>query len=306
MKGGFFILKKTNFKNKVELLLFHFARKFLKLLSEKTSKKLIIFIVKNGGFYFNVRRDLIKEQITKSNIIIQKSINDFIKECYEHLGYLLWETFIADVKKLNTQSEIVGIENLKKAYNEEKGVILVTGHIGNWEIPARLISSLGMNISAIVKKMRNPYFNEIIELERASNGVELIYFDQSLTKIVRALRAKRIVAFAIDQNAKERGIILDFLGRKTSTYTGAARFAIKFNCPIVVAFGIRQKDNSLKYFIQEAIYAKDFENANNQIEVITDYFNKQLEKQIRETPEQWFWVHRRWKNIKKYLNKEDK
>ena len=286
--------------NQLEFFGFRILIFIFKLLPFKLSRSFLANVASFIAFHFNIRRDLAFTEIKNSfPNYSDKKINNIIKEMYKNLGKMAAEMYFIEVEKLFPEIEAENFEYLQEAYNHDKGVVFASGHFGNWENSGQYIASKGIKISAIIKKQRNPLFDKYTRELRTKLGVNLIYSRGVLKSIVSALRDKQMIALMIDQDAKKNGLLLPFLGREASTFTGPARFAIKLNSPIVFGITLRNPDDSLKIIFDKPIYPQDFAEHENAIEEITKMLNSRLEYYVRKYPSQWFWVHNRWK----YTNK---
>ena len=103
----------------------------------------------------------------------------------------------------------------------------------------------------------------------------------------------------VDQNARKQGVQIDFLGYPASTFVGTAKIALKTGTPIVPAIAVREKDGSHTFYFEKMIDPNDFKDKEYPIQELTEYVSKQMEPYIMKYPEQWFWVHRRWRNFSK-------
>jgi len=179
----------------------------------------------------------------------------------------------------------------------KEGGILLTAHIGNWELMGALFSCLsGGKLSVVAKPMKNRRVNELINSIRKMWGIKVIPTGNAL-EIVKDLKRGRYVGILLDQRPKvKEGILTSFLGRQTYTNKGAAILSIKTEKPVIPAF----------CFIEDGKYVvKTYEPIrpeNKSIEELTQEYTTAIEKAVKEHPEQWFWFHRRWKNSPEFKN----
>ncbi|HAT8641202.1 TPA: lipid A biosynthesis lauroyl acyltransferase [Legionella pneumophila subsp. pneumophila] len=254
----------------------------------------------------------LRKQIVLSNIdLVFKNTatsaekTKLAKAFYSHVASTLKELFWmnwAGSKKLNKKIEIHGLEDLQKAVDQRKGVFLLTGHLGSWELTSvlgssHLIPQFG-NFNIVrrpikIKWLENLLFNRI---KRYKLGV--INSIGAPKKINQAIKNKELVLFAMDQHAQlenKSGIAVEFFGVKAGTYRSLAFFAHKHQTPVVPVSGYRQHNGKhvIKFYPEiEWEYHADKEQAIYQN---TLRYNQVLEQLILEHPEQWWWVHRRWK-----------
>ena len=189
-------------------------------------------------------------------------------------------------------------ENIKLALSYGKGLILMTGHLGNWEIVGQILSQYTDKIYAVVQKQKNPYFNSFVNKIRVNNKVHLIPKKFAFRGIVKAVKDNNIIVILGDQNAGKQGIFVDFFGKQASTYSGAAKIALRFGCPIIFLVCIRQKNGKYSVYLGKPIFLKQKDSFDINVENYTQKFTSLLEKWIRQYPSQWFWLHKRWRTKK--------
>ncbi len=285
------------FKNLYEFFLFRITIGALKRLpfefTFKLSAKLGVFVGMVLGIRKKVAYSQIKESFPEKS---EKEIKRILKRMYENIGYQSIEFFLGDTKNLLKNIRAVGFENLLEAYSRNKGVIVVSGHFGNWEMAGEFIASKGIRVGAIVKRQRNPYVNDYIENRRKGSKIHLIYKKRSFRGIVKELKNGSAIAFLSDQAANKQGIKLNFLGRPASVNIGAAKLALKFSVPIVFCYSLREPDNSLSLHFHKPIFIEELDGNQKNVNYITQALNNEIENVVKKYPENWFWVHKRWKN----------
>ena len=181
----------------------------------------------------------------------------------------------------------------------EQGVsgIVITGHIGNWEALGSMSKRENVGLAAVAKDMHNSMVNKHILATRARRGLEVLQVKRSMKCIVDAIRQGKWLAIVGDQDARKRGIFVNFFGRPASTATGAAYFAYTMNKAILPAFCVRLPDSSrhLKLIISEPIIPDLSADRESEIHRMTQLHTAALEAVIRRYPADYFWLHRRWK-----------
>ncbi|RMD45859.1 MAG: lipid A biosynthesis acyltransferase [Aquificota bacterium] len=172
-----------------------------------------------------------------------------------------------------------------------KGAILVTAHLGNWEIAGSGLVSSGYKITALAYRQKNKNVNSFIEEIRTNSGVDIIYHDQSLKKFLKVLNEGNFIAFLVDQNAlRHRGVFVDFFGLKASTVSFPAKLAIKYKKPVIFTYCIfDEKTKKYSFFAKEISYTGD--NVENLVQLYT----KAVENAVKQYPGQYLWTHKRWK-----------
>lgn len=194
--------------------------------------------------------------------------------------------------------DIRHIQLFHEALKGGRGAILATGHFGNFELGALALARAGMPVSIVVKPLRNPYIDRELSWLRNSLGAEIITIDNAGRGILKALRHNRIVCLLSDQDVGlSRGTLVKFFGHDTSTPTGAARIALGARVPLIPSFIHRKGDGTHVLDIGPPIKIEYLKrHQNNEIKRITQQFTLALEKQVSLNPDQYFWLHRRWKS----------
>lgn len=219
------------------------------------------------------------------------------RETYRHLGREAVEMI-----RLSQMSpeEIVELteapqwDEFLAAHAEGKGVVLVTGHYGNWEVAAAAVAARGVPIEAVVKRQRNPLVDARIEAVRRRLGIGTIDMGAAPRRIPRALSEGHAIGIVADQDAREAGAWVPFFGVPASTYRGPAVFALRFGAPVYSAVARRLADG--RYRIEGArIPAESTGNLEHDVQRLTERLAAHLESEIRKDPGQYFWFHKRWK-----------
>lgn len=226
-----------------------------------------------------------KEEITR------RVYRNFGKTLIEFIKIIYWKK-----SSLGKFVQIEGLDNLNKALEKGKGVILFTGHIGNWHVMGRALSLSGYTVTNVIKRQKNPWVASWIaaQINRAEMK-NIFQSNNSPREIIRALRNNEIVEFLGDLHAGNEGVFVDFLGRPASTYMGPVILARRAGAPIIVAADIRLADNTHQVFIEEPLYLEKGKAEEKDVVKYLSLLTKGLEKYIVEYPDQWFWLHNRWK-----------
>ncbi len=223
----------------------------------------------------------------------EKDATKVARDNFVHLGKSVVEFLY--FPKLNKRlldrliPNVQGKEHLDRAVAMGKGVIILTGHIGNWELGAAWLSLNGYKLNVVAASQGDEFVDQTIFSYREKTGTKVIPKNRSLKGIVKALQRKELLGMLIDQDAKTNGVIVDFLGLPASTPTGITSLGRKFECPIVPLFTIRQKDNTFKLEILPPVFAGEDEQT---LAMLNDI----LSRYILKYPEQWIWFYQRWKS----------
>jgi len=197
------------------------------------------------------------------------------------------DSFIARVRDIPLEG--AGADALAKAHQENRPVILVTGHFGNYDAPRAALIARGYRVGAIYMPMSNVFFNAHYEAAISKIGTPLFPRGRKgLGQMLKFLRSGGMTGFLVDQYMA-RGAPLQFFGKTAPTALSAAEMALKYNALLVPIYGIRAK-NGLDFSIQI-----DAPIAHTDAETMTQALNDSLEDLVRQHMGQWFWIHRRWK-----------
>lgn len=184
------------------------------------------------------------------------------------------------------------IQSFRDLLKRKRGIIFASGHMGNWEMLAGLGGRLGFKMSILFKPSTNPYLNRIWAGLRSRN--RLIDITENLSLVVKRLRANEAICILFDENARSRGVKVPFFGRPASTYRGPAYFALRTRTPIVCAYFIRLEDGRHRLIIERIIEPERTGELEKDIISVMTEMNRSLENMIKEYPDQWNWVYKRW------------
>ncbi|MFH0974739.1 MAG: lysophospholipid acyltransferase family protein [Spirochaetota bacterium] len=261
--------------------------------------------IKIGGFlglavyYFYKKRRIVAFNNISSSFPDENTDwhQKICRESFRHFGITAME-FIqlrnVDLKFIHDYISIEGEEHIREALGKGRGIIGICPHLGNWEFVAAAVALKGYPVSVIMKRQSNRYINNLIEKIRLSFKIELIYKNKAGMPVLKALKRNRIVAFVADQDAGKGGIFVNFFGRPASTAQGPARFAISFKSPAMIFTGIRTDDGKFKIIISPVLKF-NHKKGNEIIYENTCLWAKIIEDFVKKFPEQYFWMHRRWK-----------
>lgn len=254
-----------------------------------------------GILYFKFikkQRNLAIRQMMASLKISQQEAERLVRLSFINMGRNFMEVlYMPALNKENFRKyiEIDHLEIMEKALAEKHGVVVLTGHVGNWEWLSASFTMNDMPVTAIAKPQPNMDYTNALNDLRAKINVEIFSRGTSeLLSAAKALKKGKILGFLADQDAGPGGAFIEFLGRTASTPMGAAVFAKKFNSPVVPAFIIRQPDGHHKVEIGEIMRYEDTGDSDKDLFDLTYRMTKFLEQKIMENPTQWLWFQKRW------------
>jgi KDO2-lipid IV(A) lauroyltransferase len=200
-----------------------------------------------------------------------------------------------NLSKVREWVSVDGLSHYIKAQQEGKGVILLTAHLGNWEIVPKAFLAHGFKICGTVRPLDNPYLNQLSQDWREQNGMMVLNKFSDSTRILKLLRAGETIGFLLDQNThREDAVFVDFFGQEAATNKGVAILALRSGAPVLPVF-MKREGARHRMVIDEAFHVLRTGSSQDDILKATALFTKIIEKHIRKAPEQWLWVHRRWK-----------
>jgi KDO2-lipid IV(A) lauroyltransferase len=218
---------------------------------------------------------------------------------YAHFGAVLMDLLWMEgrpVEQLLALADLEGVEHLQAARASGRGVVAPSGHIGNWEIQAVASVPLVGNVAMIARPLDNPALDQRLVGLRTSTGNTVIYKQKALVQVIRTIREGGIVAILIDQNVQAKdGIFVRFFGRPACTTTVAAALALKTGCAIVPVHCLLQPSGRYRMIYGPPVEWTGTGRRDEDLAALTQALTTVIEGWVRETPEQWLWLHRRWK-----------
>jgi KDO2-lipid IV(A) lauroyltransferase len=177
-------------------------------------------------------------------------------------------------------------------------LLVVTGHFGNWEMGGYALGLLGVPSYAVARELDNPFLDEYLRRFRESTGQKLLAKKGDFDQMESILATGGVLATLGDQDAGQRGLFVDFFGRPASTHKAIALLALEHKVPAAVVGVAKVGSNPLRYeaIIEDVILPEEYEGQPNAVRAMTQRFTTALERLVRRYPEQYFWLHRRWKH----------
>ncbi len=224
--------------------------------------------------------------------------NQIMDTLFRNIGQSVMEVLYSPRLTKENIREYVELDHpeyLEQALAENKGVVVLTAHIGNWEWMGASLALYGYPTTTIVKKQPNDQLTKILNEYREMAGIEV--FSRGGNEMVgaaRALKKKKLLGFLADQDGGFHGVPMEFLGKMSSTPVGPAVFSRRFQSPIVPIFTLHKPDGGHLVVIKEVIHFEDTGNEEEDIARMTRKMAKIIEDFIKEHPTEWLWFQHRW------------
>ncbi len=198
---------------------------------------------------------------------------------------------------LLSRTKVKGEKILLDAIKGNKGAILISAHLGNWEIVAPFLSAnIGARASMVGRRLRVKLINNLIGGLRTRFGATVIDKEAGMPKMMHAIREGKMLGIMLDQGTQSSmGVKVNFFDRAVTATHGPALLALRCKCPVVPIFGVREIDGSLAIIVESPLKLKRTKDLKVDLKVNTQLMVNAIEKAVRAYPEQWFWVHKRWK-----------
>ena len=285
------------FRHRLEFTLFNSLKRWGKGASKKTRRRGAILL--DGLLYHGLRicRSIVAINLElafpKFSTVERKQISRanyrwFARFCMDVLHMDAWKGRTSEIAKCHN------LEILNQALSEKKGVLLISGHFGNWEMIPPALAELGYPVTMYVGRQTNPLTNELQNTARANFGVETIDKGKRATlQMGRALAANKIIAMLIDQNDNKSDLFVNFFEKLASSSKGTAAFHLLRKSPVVLVTCPYVGDH-LEISFQRITFDLSGEQEKDTL-AITQKITSAFENVIRKYPEQYFWMHRRWR-----------
>jgi KDO2-lipid IV(A) lauroyltransferase len=288
-------------KNRLEYILFLSLSYFFRITGLKYSRKFSSVIAFIFYYFIPIRKSVVFDNL-------KNAFPDFSERKIKEIAYGSYKSFcltLAEILYMPWLSErelkkIMVCENrnfIIDKFNEGNGVILLSAHFGNWEYLATSVAAqIHKKFYVVVKPQRNPFVNNWMNKVRTQWTNEVVPLGVSIRNIFSVLLNKGIVAMVADQRGPKESIKLEFFGRLTSVYTGPAVLSLKTNSPIIYGISTRRKDLDYNVELIEVDKSNLPDDHDEKIKVLTERMLRVLEEIITRNPEQWLWMHKRWKH----------
>jgi len=260
-----------------------------------------------------VPRKLTRYDVARSNIRLafgdrytDRQIDELIYRMWVHLFRMVTEIVQLPRKlRLGNCADVIRFRNRDlavRALSTGRPVIVLSGHYGNWEMANAAFGFFGFRMGVVARDLDNPYLHEWFRRFRQYTGHQLLSKKGGYDRMLRILEQGGHLAMLADQDAGSRGLFVDFFGRPASTFKSIALLAIQHRALIVVGYARRLPDDfENNFWVRYELGCEEIIDplaitGDDELREVTERFTKALERAVRLSPEQYFWVHRRWKS----------
>ena len=253
-----------------------------------------------GHTPFGVRRNVVERQVAAAFPQRDEAAVDALaREAFSHFGEVIIETAL--LPRLGRQGILdlfegaEGFEGILEAQAAGKGIILITGHFGNWELAGAYVAARGVPIEVIVRRMNNPLFDSYITRTREGAGMIVVHDHDAVRRTPRAFKAGHAVAFVADQGVLGlASTFVPFFGRPAKTPRGPAVFAMRFRLPTFFVAAVQEPSGKYRCVVTP-VEIPDTGDREADVDTVVARYTAILESWVRRYPGQYFWHHRRWK-----------
>lgn len=256
-----------------------------------------------GELFFRVDRR--HQRIAVDNLRIafgtekkEQELKAIARRSYRNLGRSLVElsrVMTSRPEQVMDWVKFEGLDHFLGAHKKGRGVLYLTAHLGNWEIMALAHSLQGYPISVVARPLENSYLETLLSRLRTRWGNRVVKKGGALREVLKLLKAGETVGFLLDQNvAADQGVFVNFFGRPACTHKTLALLALKTGAVVLPIFAFRE-GNRHRIIVEPPVLLEKTGDGQRDVVVNTQIFTSLIESYVRRVPDQWLWVHRRWK-----------
>lgn len=229
-------------------------------------------------------------------------IKRIAKGVYRNLGIVTAEMFdlpYLTEERLRRFITIEGVENIEQARRKQKGILLFGAHFSNWELMAYCAPHYFLGpLTAVYRPLDHPLLDRVMRYIRSGSGNILVPKQRAMVQMFRSLSQKGAVALFIDQNMSLKdGVFVEFFGKPACTTDSLAMMALRSEAPVLPCFIVREKDGSYRLVVNKEVEILRTDDMDIDVQVNTQRFTAIIEEMIRQYPDQWLWIHQRWKTV---------
>jgi KDO2-lipid IV(A) lauroyltransferase len=240
----------------------------------------------------------------------EKEIEQMAKEVFMNLGRAAAEAAIklklTDKEKYFSNVEVVGMEHAEQAFKRGKGVINIVPHIGCWEAASKAYTLLGFPAGAVAKPFKNQMLNNWVMKNRSINEFKIFPRGSTYKTLLLHLKNNNSLGMLMDQDTSVKGVFVHFYGKPAYTSIGTAMLALDSDASVFVASYIRAEGNRYKFIFDKPMEVIRTGDRKEELQLNSEQFQKAVEKQIKNYPTQWTWMHERWKTTPEMVEERER
>jgi len=281
-------------------LAYNLAQRLVLKLPLGKGYRIAVFIA--DIYYIFARKD--REALRENMKVIlgkddKKLIDGYIRNVFRNFA-----KYLVDFFRFSTMSReyilkyinICGKENLDKTLARGKGAVILSAHIGNWELGGAVVGTLGYSIYAIALDHKDERVNNFFINQRAICDMKIIPIGSQLKNCFRILRKNSLLAILGDRDFSSHGVQAEFFGKTTLMPKGPAFFSLRTGAPIIPTFSIREKDDSFRLVFEEPIESAENGRSEEAVKSVMARYIAVIERYIRKYPDQWYAFRKIWNN----------
>lgn len=235
--------------------------------------------------------------------LTEKQVEKLVRRTYRHFGIMIIE-IITLQRKMNLTNHEKFVKYARpedyyagdRLFKSGRPIIVVTGHFGNWEVFNYVCGLVRYNCDVVARRLDNPWLDDIVNKFRAKTGQRVLDKGLDYDAITAAMTNGKALGTLGDQDASSRGVFVDFFDRPASTHKAIALLSLQYRAPIMVITCARAAEPMFYHmYLDDTILPEDYDNDPDALRNITQRYTTALENRVRQYPEQYFWLHRRWK-----------
>ena len=231
----------------------------------------------------------------------RKQVDHISRRVFQNLGVSFFEIFQTATlsrEQVLARVRVVGEENLQNALKSKNGLVVVSAHLGSWETGLLFFCCYVQKpILGVVKKIRFAPLNRWVLRLRSRFGIKIVEKKGAMPEMRRMLRQGGVIGLLVDQSRRSEGVEVNFFGHKVTTTPAAAFLAIRCKCPVLPIFCIRDDRGRLTVVAKPLLEMKRTGDLRSDVQANTQMITDIVEKIVRQYPDQWFWLHKRWKKF---------
>ena len=230
----------------------------------------------------------------------QAWIEQTARRSFEHIVMFAFDVlYTTRLIRISTWQRYIRLGEMSEVLQlilQGRGIIMLTGHYGSFEVAGYAMATFGLQTYSIARPLDNPYINRYMLDVRQRQGQIIVDKKGATESMLQILDSGATLGFIADQNAGHKGVFVDFFGRKASTYKSIGLLAMQYNLPIVISYCRRLNDRfQFELGVTRIIKPHQWRDKDDPLHWITAQYTAAIEEFVREEPEQYWWIHRRWK-----------